>query len=95
MLSLAKFIRKEIELRENLVGSGFLDPPPIQKTKGKQTADTRVTVLGEIVSATGFNSESLYIYYDTIVSEGWTFEDANEYEMLGSVRDEQSENNKR
>jgi hypothetical protein len=35
MLSLAKFIRKEIELRENLVGSGFLDPPSIQKSKGK------------------------------------------------------------
>ena len=95
MLSLAKFIRKEIELRENLVGSGFLDPPSIQKSKGKQTTDTRVTVLGEIVSATGFNVESLYIYYDTIVSEGWTFEDANEYEMFGTVRDEHTENNKR
>jgi len=54
-----------------------------------------VTVLGEIVSATGFNAESLYVYYDTIVSEGWTFEDTNEYEMFGAVRDEQSENNKR
>lgn len=32
MLSLAKFIRKEIELRENLVGSGFLDPPSIKKS---------------------------------------------------------------
>jgi len=27
MLSLAKFIKKEIELRENLVGTGFLEPP--------------------------------------------------------------------
>ena len=27
MLSLAKFIKKEIELRENLVGTGYLDPP--------------------------------------------------------------------
>ena len=27
MLSLAKFIKKEIELRENLVGTGFCDPP--------------------------------------------------------------------
>ena len=26
MLPLAKFIKKEIELRENLVGTGFLDP---------------------------------------------------------------------
>lgn len=83
MLSLAKFIRKEIELRENLVGSGFLDPPPVKKHKNKQIADTRVTVVGEIVSASGFNAESLYIYYDTLVSEGWTFEDTNEYEMFG------------
>jgi hypothetical protein len=52
-------------------------------------------VIGEIVSATDFNAESLYVYYDTIVSEGWTFEDANEYEMFGTVRDEHSENNKR
>lgn len=95
MLSLAKFIRKEIELRENLVGSGFLDPPPVKKHKNKQTADTRVTVVGEIVSASGFNAESLYIYHDTLVSEGWTFEDTNEYEMFGQVRDETTENNKR
>jgi hypothetical protein len=27
MLSLAKFIKKEIELRENLVGTGFINPP--------------------------------------------------------------------
>ena len=33
MLSLAKFIKKEIELRENLVGTGFCDPPPKIKTK--------------------------------------------------------------
>lgn len=49
MLSLAKFIRKEIELRENLVGTGFLDPPPIQKQNKEVTADYRVTVIGEIV----------------------------------------------
>ena len=54
MLSLAKFIRKEIELRENLVGTGFLDPPTIQKTSKGSTADYRATVLGEIVSASGF-----------------------------------------
>ena len=32
MLSLAKFIKKEIQLRENLVGTGFLDPPGAKKT---------------------------------------------------------------
>jgi hypothetical protein len=32
MLSLAKFIKKEIQLRENLVGTGFLDPPGSKKS---------------------------------------------------------------
>lgn len=59
------------------------------------TADYRVTVSGEIVSASGFNADRLYIIYDTIVTEGWTFEDANDYEMYDMVRDETSENNKR
>ena len=31
MLSLAKFIKKEIELRENLVGTGFLRAPPLDE----------------------------------------------------------------
>ena len=60
MLSLAKFIKKEIELRENLVGTGFLDPPPLQKEVDPNTQETvmhsdyRCTVLGEIVETTGF-----------------------------------------
>ena len=93
MLSLAKFIRKEIELRENLVGTGFLDPPPLHRQNN--TADFRVTVAGEIVSASGFNASSLYVFYDTLVSEGWTFEDQNDYEMFGTVRDDTIESNKR
>lgn len=94
MLSLAKFIRKEIELRENLVGTGFLDPPPLQKNKSLAVADYRVTVVGEIVQASGFNADRLYIFYDTMVTEGWTFEDANDYENYGTVRDDHCENNK-
>lgn len=50
MLSLAKFIKKEIQLRENLVGTGFLDPPGSKKSdKNGQIGDYRVTCLGEIV----------------------------------------------
>lgn len=93
MLSLAKFIRKEIELRENLVGTGFLDPPPLHKQTN--TSDYRVTVSGEIVSASGFNANRLYVFYDTMVTEGWTFEDQNDYEMYGTVRDDTIESNKR
>lgn len=96
MLSLAKFIRKEIELRENLVGTGFLDPPAIKKhPNGQQTADYRITMSGEIVSASGFNESRLYVFYETMVTEGWTFEDQNDYEMYGTVRDDTIESNKR
>ena len=40
MLSLAKFIKKEIELRENLVGDGFIEPPAMKAYKfGKNLMD--------------------------------------------------------
>jgi hypothetical protein len=60
MLSLAKFIKKEIQLRENLVGQGFLAPPQSKQDKekkfttkrnydqeDKEEAPTRVTVVGK------------------------------------------------
>jgi hypothetical protein len=75
MLSLAKFIRKEIEMRENLVGTGFLDPPSILEQGRTDFRVNRVTAIGEIVSASGFNAENLYIIYETLLTEGWTFED--------------------
>jgi len=77
MLSLAKFIKKEIELRENLVGTGFIYPPD-----EKDEFNNRVTVMGEIVSTAGFNAEKQYVFYEVMVPEegGWTFEDTNEYE---------------
>lgn len=64
MLSLAKFIKKEIELRENLVGNGFIEPPTtVLKKAAKQIMQEheedmqhRVTALGEIVSCTGMSS---------------------------------------
>jgi hypothetical protein len=94
MLSLAKFIKKEIELRENLVGTGFIDPPAQTDRKAKE-ATSRVTVIGEIVQASGFDSENVYIMYDTIIGDGWTFEDNNEYELSSSLRDEHDESNRR
>ena len=120
MLSLAKFIKKEIELRENLVGTGFLDPPPLQKVEDPNTGDIiiesdyRCTVLGkykllqiwlllkpyfckigEIVETVGFEAENTYIFYDTFVPEGWNFEENNEQEVFGFIRDDHAEYNKR
>jgi hypothetical protein len=78
MLSLAKFIKKEIELRENLIGTGFINPP-----EEKAEYNNRVTVMGEIVSTSGFEAEKQYVFYEVLVPEegGWNFEDYNEYEM--------------
>ena len=101
MLSLAKFIKKEIELRENLVGTGFLDPPPLQKEINPNTgeivmeSDYRCTVLGEIVETVGFTAENTYIFFDTFLPDGWAFEESNEQEVFGFVRDEHCEVNKR
>ena len=50
---------------------------------------------GEIVEACGFNSDNTYVFYETILPDGWTFEDANEQETYGTVRDEHAEYNKR
>jgi hypothetical protein len=47
------------------------------------------------VSASGFNDEQLYIFYETFLPEGWTYEDFNDYESMGVQRDEASEFNKR
>ena len=53
MLPLAKFIKKEIELRENLVGTGFMEPPKLNKDKdaaGKVIGldgEIRMTCLGK------------------------------------------------
>jgi len=58
-------------------------------------ADTRITCLGELVQTSGFNAEKTYVFFDTFLPEGWSFEDANEYENYGSQRDEYAEFNKR
>jgi Meckel syndrome type 1 protein len=56
----------------------------------------RVTVLGEIVKASGFHSQSTYVIYEVLLpTEGWIFEDINDYEMYGIVRDGTVEYNKR
>lgn len=57
--------------------------------------EIRVTCLGEIVKASGFQAENLYVTFNTFVPEGWRFEDANEYEVYRPVRDDYAEDNKR
>ena len=93
---------REIELRENLVGTGFINPPD-----EKSDFNNRVTVVGipasiltliivgEIVSTRGFEAEKQYLFYEVMVPDGWSFEDYNEYETLGLIREETTEFNKR
>ena len=96
---------REIELRENLVGTGFINPPD-----EKSEYNNRVTVVGisislnpinhlnttgEIVSANGFEAPKQYLFYEAFLPEGWSFEDYNEYETYGLVREETTEFNKR
>ena len=93
MLSLAKFIKKEIELRENLVGTGFIAPPD-----DKSDFNNRVTVVGDIVSTVGFEAAKQYVFYELLIPEegGWAFEDYNQYEMQGiGANESTSEFNKR
>jgi hypothetical protein len=47
------------------------------------------------VGTRGFDAENQYIFYETFIPEGWSFEDYNEYETYGLVREETSEFNKR
>jgi hypothetical protein len=51
-------LSREIELRENLVGTGFLEPPALVKSVAKKMMEKdmnhRVTCNGEIVSVDGF-----------------------------------------
>ena len=43
----------------------------------------------------GFNADNTYVFYDTFLPDGWSFEDANAEETYASVRDEHAEFNKR
>lgn len=43
----------------------------------------------------GFEAENTYIFYETFLPEGWTFEEMNEQEVFGSIRDDHQEQNKR
>ena len=47
------------------------------------------------MEACGFNAPNTYVLFDTIVPDGWAFEDVNEQETFSTKRDEHCENNKR
>jgi hypothetical protein len=51
--------------------------------------------IGEIASTSGFECEMQYVFYEVFMPDGWTFEDYNEYETYGLVREETTEFNKR
>lgn len=52
---------REIELRENLVGDGFMNPPDEKAEYNNRVTVMgtliRMTIIGEIVSTTGFDAE--------------------------------------
>ncbi|CAI2375794.1 unnamed protein product [Moneuplotes crassus] len=73
------FVKKEIQLQNNLIGSGFAEPPP--------SGSKRVSYTGEIVSAIGFDQPKLSITYKVHVPELWEFDDYNSYETLGIIKD--------
>jgi hypothetical protein len=101
MLSLAKFVKKEMELRQNIVGSGFMDPP--QQTQDKKTTlkkeklpnPQRVTVVGELQSIEGFEHDKGYVMTQIFMPEDWSFEDFNDYDTLGGSWENTSEVNRR
>lgn len=64
--------------------------------QSQEDMEHRVTVLGEIVKTSGFQAESTYIMFEVLLpTDGWIFEDINEYEMYGIIRDNTVEYNKR
>lgn len=73
------FVKKEILLQNNLIGTGFADAPP--------SGNSRVSYTGEIVSAIGFDQPKLSINYQVHVPELWSFDDFNSYDTLGISND--------
>lgn len=55
MVEKLNFLEKELEMKQNLVGEGFVAPPPI--------GSVRVNVMGEILSAENFTCNDLYIHH--------------------------------
>ena len=80
------FIRKDLQLQDNLIGTGFADAPP--------SGSSRVNYTGEIVAAVGFDEPRLNINYKVWVPENWEFDDFNRYDTLG-VEADQDDVNKR
>ena len=73
------FVKKEVQLDNNLIGSGFAEPPP--------SGSKRVSYTGEIESAIGFDQPKLAITYKIHLPENWEFDDYNSYETLGMMKD--------
>ena len=53
---------KEIELKQNLAGEGFMAPP---------AHGENIFIQGEIISAHGFEANNLYCYYQFDLPETW------------------------
>ena len=80
---------REIELKNNLVGEGFL------KTPAREERRERVNIIGEIDTAKGFDYPNLYIFFQVLLSKDWGFEDEVEYTLSDPTAVEQTQINKR
>ena len=71
-MSEIKHIVKEIELKQNFVGDGFLHPP--------EDGLNRINIFGEISHLEGFIEDRLYCFWEFELPQiGWKVDDENEY----------------
>ncbi len=71
------------------MGEGFL------KTPAREEHRERVNIIGEIMSATGFDYPDLYVFFQMLLSKDWGFEDEVEYNITDPVEVEKTQINKR
>ena len=73
------FIQKEIELRQNLAGENFTEPPRY---------GAKVCIMGEILTAFDFEEDNLYLFTEIRLPEGWSFNDEDYYDPRATDTDE-------
>lgn len=70
-MSELKQVFKNIELQQNFIGEGFINPP--------ENDFSRVNIFGEITNLYNFTPEICYLTYEFDFPIGWKIDDENEY----------------